>query len=188
MADEFPYSDSKLIDEAAPSDGTLGSALDDEVRKTRRGINYLWDRATIRHFRHVDLVPLVQSLSVKGDKILEMDMAETPHTLVQLTGGYAGQVIYVTVADDDEDVTGKELILHHNNQYIKLRDAQDFHMQRGDVSVLRNVGGNIDSEEDGYWEEWFREIAGSLLGMVSPNGDRYQLTVSDQGALVVTEV
>jgi len=183
MADEFPFSGTQLIDPSQPTDGTLGTALDDAERETRRAINFVWDRATVRHFRHVDLVPLTRELDVRGDKILEMDISELPHTLVQITGGYEGQIIYLMVAESTEEVPSKAITLHHNPQYIALRDSQDFLMKPGDVVILRNSGGDIDLGTAGSWVEWGREVAGTLYGMLSPDGTRFSVEVTNQGAL-----
>lgn len=185
MPDEFPYSGTQLVDESQPTDGTLGAQLDDAVRENRRALNFLWGRAAVRHFRHVDLVPLTQETSVQGDKIVEFDIAESPHTLVRLTGGFEGQIIYLMVADTSPD---NVVILHHNSQYISLADGRDFHMQPGDLVCLRNQGGSIEEEEAGVWVEVFREVAGAILGLISPGRDRFEIGVSDQGALVVTEL
>lgn len=182
---EFPFSDSKLIDESQPNDATLGTALDDSVRENRRALNYVWGRATIRHSRRVDLVPLVQSLSVQGDKILLLAISETPHTLVQLTGGYEGQIIYLLL---EETTPGDQVILHHNSQYIALTDGRDLALQPGDLICLRNVGGDLEASVNGRWVEVFREVAGAIMGLISPGGDRFELGVSDQGAVTVREL
>ncbi len=181
---EFPFSDELVLDESQPTDSTLGLSLDDRMRETRRAVNWIYQRTGARHFRHHDLVPFVQEVSVLGDKFVEFDMTETPHTLVRLTGGYDGQIIYCLLAESDPPNT---LIWHHNDSYIKLKDGRDFHMLPGDLLCLRNVGGDLEGEE-GHWEELFREINGAILGLISPGRSRFQVTVTDEGALQVEDL
>ncbi len=182
---EFPVSDTQLIDETQPTDGTLGAQLDDAEREARRALNYLWQRGSVRNYRLANLVPLVQDLSVQGDKIVEMAITESPHTLVQLTGGYAGQIIWLLVKATGQD---DQVIIHHNPSFIGLADSRDFYMKPGDLLALRNVGGDIEGGENGYWQEILRQVGGAVLGLISPSRDLFSVTVNDQGALVVEKM
>lgn len=180
---EFPFDETRLVDPDSPEDGDLAATLDDVLRETRRALNYLYERTSARAYRDVELEPLATKVALLGDNVLVLTAAEAEQAIAQFTRGYEGQLLNVVLADDSPDLT-----IHNNASYISLADGQDFLMKPGDLLCLRNLGGDPDTKINGSWREVFRAVNGSVLAMVSPDNNRFAVTVSDQGALQVEEL
>ena len=182
MGEEFPHSDTQVIDASQPGDATLGVDVDDAMRETRRAVNWLGRRIGAGA-RDVYLAPGLGIIDATGAMFVTVNVALSPGTLLSIDGGQEGQIVYLAVK---ESTPPKRLVARHNDTLIRLRDGRDFTLAPGDVLCLRNHGGA--SAAGGWWEELFRQLDGCVLGLVAPDEARHRVTVTNAGALQVEAV
>lgn len=169
------------VDATIPVDSTLGTELASLIREERGEINDLWDAFVAGIWPAIANVQLgagVGTLDADSRIPIAVTMATPPNTLTALTNGRSGQVVILRLPLTEVGV----LTVQHNVVNIVLGNAVDFAMEAGDTLWLMNIGG-VYGVAQGIWYEIHRSLYTAVHGIVSPDGTRYRIIVSNLGVL-----
>ena len=170
-----------LLDASIPTQATLGDKLATIHRETRAAVNANASAiltGTLPGMTNEVMAAAAQAIDAAGSVAINITMSGAPNHLVNIYNGYGGQFVILRV---DEGEAG-QLTIVHNPLLINLQENLDFIMQAGDVLILLNKGGVLDVGS-GVWYQIHRQLYNAVLGLISPNGTRYRVTVDDFAAL-----
>lgn len=141
------------VDSTIPTGATKAAELAALVQEDRKEINRLWVALLVGRlgtYSEVSMAPGDTAFSATARLSVGLQ-ASAPVNLETITSGFSGQFLIVRAQDDNVTVKNAS-----GNIYLSVED--DFHMIAGDVIMLLNIGGDIESGISGTWYEFSRTL------------------------------